>query len=92
MAFSPDGTILVSGSWDNTIKLWDVATRREITTLKGHTNGVHSVAFSPDGTMIASGSQDNTIKLWDVATRREITTLEGHMDWIDSVAFSPMVR
>jgi WD40 repeat protein len=66
VAFSPDGTILASGSGDHKIKLWDVATGKEQATLKGHTGGVYSVAFSPDGTILASGSLDGTIKLWGV--------------------------
>ena len=87
--FSPDGTILASGSSDDTIKLWDIATGTLKNTLEGHTDSVRSVAFSPDGTTIASGSYDDTIKLWDVATGTLKTTLEGHKDDVNSVAFSP---
>ena len=65
--FPPDGQVLASGSLDKTIKLWDVDSRREIATLKGHSNSVSSVPFSPDGQVLASGSVDKTIKLWDVA-------------------------
>ena len=72
--------MLASGSWDKTIKLWDVASGRELRTLSGHRNGVTSVAFSPDGKVLASGSDDNTIKLWDVASGRELRTLSGHTD------------
>ena len=71
------------------MKLWDVATRTNITTLQGHTDLVFSVAFSPDGTTLASGSGDYTVKLWDVATRTNIATLKGHTDWVRSVSFSP---
>jgi WD40 repeat protein len=53
VAFSPDGRTLASGSFDTTIKLWDVTTRREIATLKGHSWSVKSVAFSPDGKTLA---------------------------------------
>ena len=89
ISFSPDGKTIVSGSWDSTIKLWDIATGEEITTLKRHSDRVTSVSFSPNGKTIVSGSWDNTIKLWDIATGEEITTLTGHRDFVCSVSFSP---
>jgi WD40 repeat protein len=67
VAFSPDGRLLASGSYDKTIKLWDVASGREVRTLSGHTSRVLEVAFSPDGRLLASGSGDETIKLWDIS-------------------------
>ncbi|MEH2387943.1 MAG: serine/threonine-protein kinase [Nostoc sp.] len=81
--------ILASGSWDNTIKLWDVNTGKEIRTLIGHANWVNSVAFSPDGKFLASGSADCTIKMWQVHTGIEIQTITGHSDSVSSVAYSP---
>src|SRR5437588_2103133 len=66
VAFSPDGKTLASGSFDMTIKLWDVTSGTQLRTLTGHSGTVDSVAFSPDGKTLASGSNDNTIKLWDV--------------------------
>jgi WD40 repeat protein len=88
VAFSPDGRLLASGSWDRTIKLWDVEKKKEIATLKGHANRVRSVVFSPDGKFLASGSWGE-INLWDVEGKGKIATLRGHTAWINSVAFSP---
>ncbi len=64
--FSPDGTMLVTGSWDNSVRLWRVSDGKELQTWLGHSTFVESVAFSPDGKLVASGSLDNTVRLWQV--------------------------
>lgn len=87
--FSPDGTLLASGSVDQTVRLWDVATGECLNILEGHTNWVRSVKFSPDGTLLASGSYDQTVRLWDVCTGQLLHTLEGHTSGVWSVDFSP---
>ena len=89
IAFSPDGRTLASGGRDkeNSIKLWDVATGRELRKMNAYTRQVHSVAFSPDGRILASGNSDNTIKLWEVASGRELLTINGIM--ANAVVFSP---
>ena len=89
VAFSPDGKTVASGSWDKTVRLWDVATGKGGPKLVGHDNRVTAVAFSPDGKMVASGSWDKTVRLWDAATGRNIRTLTGHNDGVNTVAFSP---
>ena len=67
-AFSPDDQFLASGSRDDTIILWDVATQQIIgQPFTGHDGWVWSVAFSPDGTWLASGSRDASVRLWDVS-------------------------
>ncbi|RYP12752.1 hypothetical protein DL767_011135 [Monosporascus sp. MG133] len=89
VAFSPDGSRIVSGSEDCTIKIWDAKSGKEVHTLKGYRFSVASVAFSPDGSRIVSGSEDRTIKIWDTKSGKEVRTLEGYWSPVKSVAFSP---
>jgi len=68
VAFTPDGQRLASGAFDKTVKLWDLATGKEVKTYagtSGHQDLVLTVAVSPDGRFVASGGKDNSIKLWD---------------------------
>ncbi|MGP8234921.1 MAG: protein kinase domain-containing protein, partial [Limisphaerales bacterium] len=89
VAFSPDGQRIVIGSADKMPQVWDVASGRELLTLKGDVRGITSVAFSPDGQQIVTGGRDKTAKVWDAATGREVLTLTGHSDSVSSAAFSP---
>ncbi|PSB13648.1 hypothetical protein C7B76_19095 [filamentous cyanobacterium CCP2] len=81
--------IVASGSYDQTIRLWDAETGDCLNSLEGHANWVWSVALSPDGKLLASGSGDHTLRLWDTATGEHLKTLEGHTSRVWSVAFSP---
>ena len=89
MAFSPDGQRIVTGSGDQTAKVWEAASGKELLTLKGHSDAIWSVAFSPDGQRIVTGSRDQTAKVWEAASGKELLTLKGHSGSIWSVAFSP---
>ncbi len=91
VAFSPDGTRIVSGGWDGTLRLWDAASGQPISEpLKGHEGRVNGIAFSPDGQRVVSGSDDETLRLWDAASGQSIgEPLKGHEGVVLGVAFSP---
>src|SRR5438309_1404546 len=65
LCFQPEGQRLASASEDQTVKVWDATTGKELFTLRGHTNQVCSVSFSPDGQRLASASEDQTVKMWN---------------------------
>jgi WD40 repeat protein len=89
VAWSPDGKLIASGSYDRLAKLWDAATGKEIATLQDHIDAVFSVAFSPDGRRLATASQDRTVKIWEVATGKRLYTLSDALDGLTGAAFSP---
>ncbi|KAG8938993.1 hypothetical protein FRC03_006638 [Tulasnella sp. 419] len=80
--------MIVSGSNDKTVCIWDAVTGSLIRKLEGHNGTVRSVAFSHDSTMILSGSYDNTVCIWDAVTGSLIRKLEGHHENVQSLAFS----
>jgi tricorn protease-like protein len=89
VTFSPDGKLIVSGSDDDTVRLWDIAGNPVGQPFQGHEHDVTSVAFSPDGKLIVSGSDDNTVRLWDIEGNPVGQPFQGHENSVYSVAFSP---
>ncbi|CDF38850.1 WD40-repeat containing protein [Chondrus crispus] len=90
VAMSGDGKRAVSGSWDRSVRVWDVDTGLQIgDALTGHTGGVYSVAMSGDGKRAVSGSHDKSVRVWDVDTGLQIgDALTGHTGVVYSVAMS----
>ena len=89
VAFSPDGHRALSGSKDQSIRLWDVETGQELRRFDGPKSAVLGVAFSPDGHRALSGSEDKTARIWDLTSGKELFKLEDHDGNVDAVAFTP---
>ena len=90
--FSKDSAKIVSGSHDNSVRVWDASTGAELQQLNGHTYSVTSVAFSHDDIYIVSGSYDNSVRVWDALTGAELQQLNGHTEYVNCVAFSQIGR
>jgi WD40 repeat protein/putative methionine-R-sulfoxide reductase with GAF domain len=92
LGFSADGQ-LASGSWDRSIKFWDVGTGEKLGTITGQVKGVQALAWSRDGHWLATEDSNNTVTLWNATTQRETRTFRGSplnaSDWVYSIAFSP---
>ena len=77
-AFSPDGSRVLTASYDHTARLWDAKTGAPLAILLGHMDAVTSAVFSPDGSRIVTASNDDTARLWDAKTGAALATLTGH--------------
>jgi RNA polymerase sigma factor (sigma-70 family) len=87
-AFSPDGSLLVTGSADKTARIWDPFLGNERHVLQGHTDAILVVAFSPDGKLVATGGKDGLVKFWDASNGKERASLKGHTV-VRCLAFAP---
>jgi|SRR5579864_6991745 len=87
VAWSPNGTRLVTANMDKTAKIWDVTTGKELFALFGHRDAISSVVWSPDGMQLATASLDHMTKVWDAGTGKEVLTLAGHPESVNSVAW-----
>uniref|UniRef100_A0A7S0SWX0 Guanine nucleotide-binding protein subunit beta-like protein n=1 Tax=Chromulina nebulosa TaxID=96789 RepID=A0A7S0SWX0_9STRA len=90
VVISSDGQFALSGSWDGTLRLWEISTGKCTKRFVGHTKDVLSVAFSFDNRQIVSASRDRSIKLWNTLGECKFTIQEeGHTEWVSCVRFSP---
>ena len=82
LSYSYKDNILFTGSKDESIRIWDLHSNKQIGIFEGHTSGVSALEVSNNGEFLVSGSWDNTIRVWSITTQRQIFTLRGHTDWI----------
>ena len=88
VAFSPDGTLVLSGGADNSLKLWDLATGHRLRTFVGHTGTVEACLFDLTGQRAVSCSADGTLKLWEISSGKCLMTFEGHDGPVKAVHLS----
>jgi small GTP-binding protein len=89
VAVTPDGRRAVSGSYDDTLRVWDLGSYACLATLQGHTSTVNGVAVTPDGRRAVSTSEDDTLRVWDLGSHACLATLRGHTSTVYGVAVTP---
>ncbi|MCP4362091.1 MAG: protein kinase [Chloroflexi bacterium] len=88
VAWSPDSRHIASASWDNTIRIWNVAAVETVHTINGDDQFI-ALAWSPDGSTLAASTWDSPVELWEAETGFHLGELEGHTDTIYHLAWSP---
>ena len=88
LVYAPDGNLLATGGTDQTIRLWDPESGRDLKLLRGHMGAVHALAFSPNGKLLASGSADTSVRIWELASGRELHAVTSNFGAVRAVAFS----
>lgn len=86
MCLQFDETVLITGSYDSTVKVWDIETGEELRTLRGHTSGIRCLQFDETGKLV-TGSMDNTTKVWNWRTGQCVRTFQSHTGGVISVHF-----
>jgi WD40 repeat protein len=89
VSMTPDSRRAVSGSEDDTLRVWDLETGACLRVLEGHTSHVQSVSVTPDSRLAVSASGDKTLRVWELETGACLHVLEGHTDWVTSVSLTP---
>jgi centriolar protein POC1 len=89
---SPSGNTIISGSQDNSIRIWNNTVEGYSQVIKSHSAPVKTVNFSPDGTMLLSGSDDKTLKCFQLSDRKFLWSITGHSNWVNSAQWSPDSR
>ncbi|ETO05854.1 hypothetical protein RFI_31543 [Reticulomyxa filosa] len=88
-----NGYTICSGSYDHTIRIWDIETTKQLILLNGHKNTVSGVKYGPNelGNTILSGSYDSSVRLWDIRSGEQIQMFNGRKDWICAIEYLPFV-
>jgi WD40 repeat protein len=89
VAVTPNGRRIITGSKDNTARIWDAKTGTAVAVLEGHADAITAIAVTPDGTRAITGSRDNTARIWDLSTGKELIVLKGHDTDVSGVAGMP---
>jgi hypothetical protein len=89
LAFSPDGTLLVSGGADGVLRLWDMEQAQQVARQSRDDGAILSLAYSPDGTLLVSASEAGVVRLWQMPEGREIMTIDEFSDRVTCVCFTP---